>query len=71
MLLDILLRAALMQLELFRREKGVKLLRHPVGNKRLGVAVGMNAVILHPLRFQIYLFHKKTVTEEYRTLWRA
>ncbi len=57
MLLEILLRAAFMQLELFRREKG-QLLRHPVGNKRLGVAVGMNAVILHPLRFQIYLFHK-------------
>ncbi len=52
------------------QEKGVQLLRHPVGNKRLGVRVGMNAVILHHCGFR-YTSSIKTVTEEYRTLWRA
>ena len=35
------------------------MLRHPVGNKRLGVTIRMNTIILHPLGFQINLFHKK------------
>ena len=35
------------------------MLRHPVGNKRLRIAIGVDPVVLHPLGFEIDLFHEK------------
>ncbi len=38
---------------------GFELFCHPSGDKRLGIAIGMDAIILHPFRFEINLLHEK------------